>query len=272
MRIELRDSEYSIPKFVLIIDSCLHFSLHVYNWLLPDHHSIYLSRRRRINSAEIAELLLALHNGEFKICEGLRQNEYLTSIAKDPVDSHDSFGPSDVVRHIVQANIGMDTSYRVMVILRSIECNVLFEKDVSEEQVICQTCLTLQRNIQRQQTKKERKSSAPAKSKAPLAACGAEKLRATVAADRLELKDLKQKIKNLESRIEKYGVTVSEPLEKDLLTIMSGQNLESTPHMKFFWEQQMHLLQTKKMARRYHPQLIRFAFRYIANPHQHTEN
>ena len=259
MRIELRDSEYSIPKFVLIIDSCLHFSLHVYNWLLPDHHSIYLSRRRRINSAEIAELLLALHNGEFKICEGLRQNEYLTSIAKDPVDSHDSFGPSDVVRHIVPANIGMDTSYRVMVILRSIECNVLFEKDVSEEQVICQTCLTLQRNIQKQQTKKERKSSAPAKSKAPLAACGAEKLRATVAADRLELKDLKQKIKNLESRIEKYGVTVSEPLEKDLLTIMSGQNLESTPHMKFFWEQQMHLLQTKKMARRYHPQLIRFA-------------
>ena len=131
MRIELRDSEYSI------IDSCLHFSLHVYNWLLPNHHSIHLSRRRRINPAEIAELLLALHNGEFKICEGLRQNEYLTSIAKDPVDSHDSFGPSDVVRHIVPANIGMNTSYRVMVILRSIECNVLFEKDVSEEQVIC---------------------------------------------------------------------------------------------------------------------------------------
>jgi hypothetical protein len=45
MRIELRDSEYSIPKFVLIIDSCLHFSLHVYNWLLPDDHKMYSSRR-----------------------------------------------------------------------------------------------------------------------------------------------------------------------------------------------------------------------------------
>ena len=56
-------------------------------------------------------------------------------------------------------------------------------------------------------------------------------------AHRLEIKDLKQRIKNLESRIGKHGVTVSEPLEKDLLTIMSGQNLESTPHMKFFWEQ-----------------------------------
>ena len=87
MRIELHDSEYSIPKFVLIIDSCLHFSLLVYNWLLPDHHKIYSSRRRRINSAEVTELLLAIHNGEFKICEGLRQNEYLTSIAKDPIDT-----------------------------------------------------------------------------------------------------------------------------------------------------------------------------------------
>jgi hypothetical protein len=212
-----------------------------------------------MNSAEIAELLLSLHNGEFKICKGLRQNEYLNSIAKDVDTSHDSFGVSDVVRHIVPASIGMDTNYRVMVILRSISCNVLFDEDASEEQVICKTCFTLQKNVQKQQLRKERKSSAPAKDKAPLAACGAEKLRATVVADRLELADLKQRIKNLESKIVKHGVSVSEPLEKDLLTIMSGQNLESTPHMKFFWEQQMHLLQTKKMARRYHPQIIRFA-------------
>ena len=40
---------------------------------------------------------------------------------------------------------------------------------------------------------------------------------------------------------------------------MAGQNLEATPHMKFFWEQQMALLQSKKMGRRYHPQVIRFA-------------
>ena len=33
---------------------------------------------------------------------------------------------------------------------------------------------------------------------------------------------------------------MSESLEKHLLTIMSGQNLEATPHMRFFWEQQMH--------------------------------
>ena len=51
---------------------------------------------------------------------------------------------------------------------------------------------------------------------------------------------------------------VGESLERDLLKIMGWRNLEATPHMKFFWEQQMMLLQAKKMGRRY-PQIIRFA-------------
>ena len=78
-------------------------------------------------------------------------------------------------------------------------------------------------------------------------------------ADRVRLKDLEARLENMQRQIEKHGVNVSKPLEKDLLTIMSGQNLDSTPHMKFFWEQQMRLLQTNKMGRRYHPQVIRFA-------------
>ena len=40
---------------------------------------------------------------------------------------------------------------------------------------------------------------------------------------------------------------------------MGEQNLEATPHMRFFWQQQMKPLQSKKIGRRYHPQLIRFA-------------
>ena len=39
---------------------------------------------------------------------------------------------------------------------------------------------------------------------------------------------------------------------------MSGQNLEATPHMKFFWEQQINLFKSEKFGRRYHPEIIRF--------------
>ena len=113
--------------------------------------------------------------------------------------------------------------------------------------------------LRKAETRKRKVSSVPAKSKASLAACGPEKLVATVKASRLQNKQLEDKIKLLEDRIQKDGVGVSEGLENDILKIMGGQNLEGTPHMKFFWEQQMNLLQAKKMGRRYHPQIIRFA-------------
>ena len=51
------------------------------------------------------------------------------------------------------------------------------------------------------------------------------------------------RLKHLQMKIEKDGVGISSSLETDLLKIMGGQNLESTPHMKFFWEQQMAPLQ-----------------------------
>ena len=136
---------------------------------------------------------------------------------------------------------------------------VLYTKDTVDDQIICEMCHELQKKILKQHGRKQRQDQAPAKDKAPLAACGAEKLRATVRAQRLHCKDLEAKVKDLQVQIEKHGVSVSESLEKDLLTIMSGQNLEATPHMRFFWEQQMHLMWSTKMGRRYHPQMIRFA-------------
>ena len=76
---------------------------------------------------------------------------------------------------------------------------------------------------------------------------------------RLKNKELEAKLELLQSKIDKEGVDVSESLEKDLLKIMGGQNMEATPHIKFFWQEQMKLLQAKKMGRQYHPQIIRFA-------------
>jgi hypothetical protein len=66
---------------------------------------------------------------------------------------------------------------------------------------------------------------------------------ATVKASRLACKQLEDRLEQLEAHIKKHGVGVSDSLGKDILKIMGGQNLEATPHMKFFWEQQMKLLQ-----------------------------
>ena len=71
---------------------------------------------------------------------------------------------------------------------------------------------------------------------------------ATVKASRLACKQLEDRVEQLEAHIKKDGVGDSDALEKDILKIMGGQNLGATPHMKFFWEQQMKLLQSEKMG------------------------
>ena len=77
-------------------------------------------------------------------------------------------------------------------------------------------------------------------------------------ATRPEGMDLPQRLKTLEKRIKRDGLGISQSTEKDILKIMAGKNLDDKPHMKFFWDQQMKLLHSIKMGRRYHPQIIRF--------------
>ena len=73
------------------------------------------------------------------------------------------------------------------------------------------------------------------------------------------MKDLEDRLQQLQQNIEQHGIGISEGLEKDILKIMGGQNLEAIPRMKFFWQEQIKLLRSVKMGRPYHPQIIRFA-------------
>ena len=78
-------------------------------------------------------------------------------------------------------------------------------------------------------------------------------------AARLENKILEERLEELQQKIVERGVSVDQSLEDDILKIMSAQNLEVTPHVKFFWQEQIKLLQSSSSGRRYHPQIIRFA-------------
>ena len=132
---------------------------------------------------------------------------------------------------------------------------MLVDADPSKE--LCKTCSSASNTIKRTARKKRKASVTPAKPKAALATCGAENLRATVKSTRLQVKDLEVRFKELQLKIEQQGIGISK--EKDIVKIMAGQSLKATPHMTFFWLEQMKLLQSAKMGRRYHPQVIRFA-------------
>ena len=88
---------------------------------------------------------------------------------------------------------------------------------------------------------------------------------------RLQVKHLEDRLQELQLKIEKQGIGISESIEKDIFMIMIGQNLDATPHMKFLWQEQMKFLQAVKMGRRYHFQIISSPFPFIENPHQHME-
>ena len=153
----------------------------------------YTTHRRRMDSATVVEFLEAIRDAKYVICEGLCQDEHVQSIDKDPDDaSHMSFSNSDVIPHSIPNKIEMDSNFGVLVVFRFVDCQLLLDREVDEEQVICDPCKKLQKNVLVQQNRKKRFACAPAKAKAPLTACSSEKLRATVVAMRLECKQLRR--------------------------------------------------------------------------------
>ena len=166
--------------------------------------------------------------------------------------------PITIVRHTIPKAIQVEEPhFEVSLSCRSVACDIVV--DAHHQKESCKPCAIASDSVKRAARKKTKSSATPAKPKASLAMCGPEKLQATVKSTRLQVKDLEDRLIELQSIIQQQGIGISEGLEKDILKIMGGQSLEATPHMKFFWQEQMKLLQSSKMGRRYHPQIIRFA-------------
>ena len=248
---------YTVLPNTLLVSIKLEFTVYGFHWPIPDDHSIYNERKRSIRVDGVKELLSLVESS--CLCDGLPEDHQSKSVAVDPNTDITHHLPGTIIRHSVPKALS-STQFEVSVQYRSADCRVSLETSNPEEEV-CSPCSSASYSLKRAERKKTKASSTPAKRKASLAACGQEKLRATVKETRLQCKNLEDELQKLQSKIDEDGVSISDSLEKDLLKIMGGggQNLEATPHMKFFWQEQMKLLQANKMGRRYHPQIIRFA-------------
>jgi hypothetical protein len=247
----LSDQVHAVPTYTVIVDPSLGFTTYVYNWPIPDDHGLYSNYKRSLKSAEdLQELLSTIETS--KICKGVDEDRESRSAAIDPNADITAFGPQTLVRHSVP-KIPTPKQFEATLFFRCRECQVIME--ASKE--LCNPCSKASTHLKK--CAKKRTKASPAKSKASLAACGPEKLRATVKATRLECKMLKEQLVEMQERIQEQGVCIDQSLEQDIRKIMDGQNLDATPHMKFFWEEQMKLLQSSSCGRRYHPQIIRFA-------------
>ena len=177
-------------------------------------------RKRCLKTLDVAiEILRSVTNSN--LCPGLPQDiDAIQTVAVDPTwnEQLSHYTQSTVIRHSVPKSI-CDTHFQLDVSFRSPNCKVILE-NISKDQ--CKPCLMTTSTLRKAETRKRKVSSVPAKSKASLAACGPEKLIATVKASCLQNKQLEDKIELLEGRIQKDGVGVSEGLENDILKIMGG--------------------------------------------------
>ena len=243
---------FALPKLSVTIEVTLNFTVAVYNWLLPDDHTFYLTHKRSVRNTTLSSILSSLQL--FQVCDGLPFEESFVSVAVDPSSDH-CFG--NIIRHTVpisQNHYDVDgPPFQARVFLRSHDCHVLCDGGK------CDSCNNTEKSFQKSAKAKESKKAQPVPAKAPLSATSKERLVATVQKQCVVCKQMEEKITTLEAEIEKNSTVVNETLEKDLLEIFANNPcMEITPHMRVFWEQQRKLIASPKFGRRYHPQIIRF--------------
>jgi hypothetical protein len=69
VKFALFDEMFALPKLSVTIETSLNFLVSVYNWLLPDDHTIYLTHKRSIQYFTLSSLLSSLQ--ELQLCGGL---------------------------------------------------------------------------------------------------------------------------------------------------------------------------------------------------------
>ena len=91
-----------------------------------------------------------------------------------------------------------------------------------------------------------------------------EKLKLALQQQRLECKNLKKQIEKMKVEIENNSVKVDERLEKDIATILEGNDKKHSPFMKLFWAQQQEAWKRSEKGIRFHPMIIRFSLAIAA--------
>ena len=172
---KLWDGVHGIAKYAVNVNTSLECTVFNYNWPIPEDHAIYTDRRRSVRGGGIKELLSFIENSN--LCDGLPEDHLTRSVALDPTSDTTEQLLGTVIQHSVPKR-SSPTHFEVSVNFRSVDCQVIMES-CNDDDKSCGPCTSARHTLDRAERKKSRASSAPAKSKASLSACGPEKLRAT---------------------------------------------------------------------------------------------
>ena len=239
---EWKEKGFIASKIKVNVDESLDFAVTIFGLSLPDDHYIYKKYKRNIRVHSIASLLQELL--KLTVCEGVDKFH-------DGINRHSVAREIDPFENNFQG--GNEAQDHSKDYFRSKNCKLLSEK------ATCENCIPAQ-----PRKKKDKKVLSPAKIKAPVSRTRPEKLKLALQKQRLECKDLKRQIEKMKSDIENNSVVVDDQLEKDIGTIIDGNEEKQSPFMKLFWRQQQEAWKRNEKGIRYHPMVIRFSLSIAA--------
>ena len=107
--------------------------------------------------------------------------------------------------------------------------------------------------------KRKENNIAPAKTNAPISQTSSARLIVTIQTYRMENKELKIQLGQLQQEISKASLPVSADLSNDFRSIISETHQRTiSPLMRLFWEEQQKYLQSSPNNVKYHPMIIRY--------------
>ena len=179
-------TEYNskIPEFTVAIDDGLGYTTKVYDWYIPEDHSIYSIYHRSMKNVTVSNLVHTLVS-YFK-CPGITYITNDTNIYCHviPLNSDISEGSSDdeEIKALVPYN-----RYRFM---RNVKCWMLLPVEGE-----CEHCINQQKNNFSQiETKNNRRLLTPAKPNAPLTKTGSRRVIAVLQLECVECKQMKVEV------------------------------------------------------------------------------
>ena len=240
MKLRLRNKRY-LPKYEIYVDENLSSTLRVLLWSVPASHDLYTSYQFSMKNITLSHLINNIKL--YSICPGLN-NQFACGCIQHSVPKLFSMESSSSSYPLHQSKW-----------YRAPSCFMLIRNSFGK----CSACIGVESKEMLTLKRKKDNITVPAKSKAPISLTSPELVKLTLQNYRLENKQLKEEVKNLQHEISSKSLEVDDNLAEDLVKIMSGANQKSIPpFMKLFWEEQHKYLSSSKTGVRYHPMIIRY--------------
>ena len=126
---------YLIPKFRIIIDKSIEFTLATYCWVLPDDHEFYKLLMHSVRNSEMHRIFSEIQS--YQLCDGVK----------------DKVGNTSVNVHSIPCEINLEDpiqlSYKGKTVNRSSDCRILLNEGSSK----CESCKKFEKSNEREDSK-----------------------------------------------------------------------------------------------------------------------